>query len=95
MQASTKKDMLDRLNRIAGQVQGIARMVDEERSPAEVLVQLSSVQAALGKAIQLVLRALTRDELAAALASARPADRNKRVDELMDLIGRYGGVGGR
>ena len=49
-------DLTARLNRIVGQVQGVARMVEEQRPCLEVLQQLASVQAALRGVTKTVLR---------------------------------------
>ncbi|MGH7541367.1 MAG: metal-sensitive transcriptional regulator [Gemmatimonadota bacterium] len=43
----TRDDLRKRLARIRGQVEGIARMVDEERYCPEILHQFSAVHAAL------------------------------------------------
>ena len=51
-----RKDLLDRLNRIEGQVRGVGRMVEGERPCLEVLQQLASVQAALKGLTKTVLR---------------------------------------
>ena len=40
-----KKALARRLNRVVGQVQGIARMVEEDRYCIDLLVQLSAAQA--------------------------------------------------
>ncbi len=45
--AVDKKDLLDRLRRIEGQVRGLQRMVDEDTYCIDVLTQVSSVSAAL------------------------------------------------
>lgn len=42
-----QKDLLNRLNRIEGQIRGIKRMIEEERYCVDVLTQVSAVQAAL------------------------------------------------
>src|SRR5205085_7469464 len=42
-----KQKILDRLNRVDGQVRGIARMVEEERYCIDVLTQLQAVRAAI------------------------------------------------
>lgn len=47
MTNSLKHDAQKRLNRIAGQVNGLQRMVDAERPCLEMLQQLASVRAAL------------------------------------------------
>lgn len=47
MHDATKKKVVARLWNIAGQVGGIARMVEEERD-VDVLLQVASAKAALG-----------------------------------------------
>lgn len=42
-----EKDLLNRLNRIEGQVRGIKAMVQDERYCPDILVQVSAVQSAL------------------------------------------------
>lgn len=49
------KEILDRLSRIEGHIRGIKKMLEEERPCDEVLIQFSSVQAAISKASKLLL----------------------------------------
>jgi DNA-binding FrmR family transcriptional regulator len=44
-----KKDVLDRLRRIEGQVRGLQRLVDEDQYCIDVLTQISAVNSALKK----------------------------------------------
>ena len=44
---ATRADILKRLRRIEGQVRGIQRMIEQDRSCCEVLDQLSAVQQAI------------------------------------------------
>lgn len=41
------KDLINRLNRIEGQVRGVKKMVEDERYCIDILTQVSAVQAAL------------------------------------------------
>jgi hypothetical protein len=49
MERENKPRLLNRLNRIEGQVRGVARMVEEDRYCIDVLTQLQAVRAALAK----------------------------------------------
>src|SRR5665213_1352232 len=49
MEHQNKPQLLNRLNRIEGQVRGIARMVEEDRYCIDVLTQLQAVRAALSR----------------------------------------------
>jgi len=42
-----KKDLLNRLNRIEGQIRGIKNMVEQDRYCVDILTQVSAIQAAL------------------------------------------------
>ena len=50
-----EKDLLNRLNRIEGQVRGIKAMVQEERYCTDILVQVSAIQSALNGFCKLLL----------------------------------------
>lgn len=77
-----------RLNRIAGQVQGLARMVAEDRYCMDVLTQVQAVKAALARAEAEILRdhaaTCVRDAVAAGDAQATQT----KIDELVDLFDR-------
>jgi len=45
----------NRLKRIEGQVRGLIRMIEEDKSCEEILIQIGSVKAALHKVGQVVL----------------------------------------
>lgn len=95
MDDATKKKVLARLRKIAGQVGGIARMVEEDRYCVDVLLQVASAQAALGEAGKLVLRSHVDTCVSAAIASGKPAERKQKIDELMQVFSRYGCMGAR
>jgi DNA-binding FrmR family transcriptional regulator len=95
MNDAIKKKVLARLRRIAGQVEGIARMVEEDRYCVDVLLQIAAAQAALGKAGKLVLRAHVESCVSDAMAAGKPVARKQKLDELMEVFARYGCMGGR
>jgi DNA-binding FrmR family transcriptional regulator len=80
-----RKDMLDRLNRIEGQVKGVARMLEGERPCIEVLQQLASVQAALKGVTKTVLRNYLERCATDAIRSGETAV----YDELMEAIYKF------
>ena len=47
MDIQTKAKALGRLRRIEGQVQGIQRMVEEDKDCVDILLQLTAVQGAV------------------------------------------------
>ena len=46
---ASKDQLLTRLNRVEGQVRGVAKMVEDDRYCVDVITQISAVQAALDK----------------------------------------------
>lgn len=61
-----KADLLKRLNRVEGQVRGIARMVEDDRYCIDVLDQVAAVT----KALQQVSLGLVHDHLGHCVADA-------------------------
>ena len=49
MDTNQKKDILNRLRSAAGHLNGIAKMVEDDRYCIDVLTQISAIQAALDK----------------------------------------------
>ncbi len=95
MDDETKKKGHARLRRIAGQVEGIARMIDEDRYCVDILSQIASAQAALGQVGKLLLRAHVETCVSEAMAAGKPVARKQKLDELMEVFARYGCMGGR
>src|SRR5437868_1938134 len=84
-----KKKLVARLRRIAGQVEGIARMIEEDRYCVDVLLQVAAAQAALGTAGALVLRSHVDTCVSEAMTNGTAAQRKKKIDELMNVFSRY------
>ncbi len=88
MQANAKASILKRLQRIEGQVRGLARMVDEDRYCIDVVTQLSAVRAALRSVEDEVLRDHAGHCIEHAIASGNKSDQRRKVAELMDVLKR-------
>ena len=73
-----------RLRRIAGQVGGLERMVDEERYCVDILTQVSAVQAALDR----VALELLDDHARHCVVGASEENRDEKTEELMGAVGR-------
>ncbi len=90
---TTKRKLTARLKRAEGQISALRRMLDEDAYCVDVLLQISAAQGALGKAGQVLLGEHIRTCVADAFATGDEADRDEKVDELMDVFSRYGGLG--
>ncbi len=79
-----KEALRKRLRRIAGQVGGIERMVDDERYCIEILTQVSAAQAALDR----VSLTLLDDHTRHCVIGAEDGEREALTTEMMDAVGR-------
>jgi DNA-binding FrmR family transcriptional regulator len=81
-----KEKLLNRLARVSGQVDGIARMVEEDRYCIDVITQINAVQAALDKIALGLLDGHARHCLLG--EGEGPEEPDAQVDELMGAVGR-------
>jgi DNA-binding FrmR family transcriptional regulator len=89
MKSGTRKKADLRLKRIAGQVEGLQRMLDEDRYCVDVLVQIAAVRAALDAVGKLILASHVETCVAEAFSSKRPGERKKKIDELLEVFSRF------
>ncbi len=95
MSSEFKKKLVARLRRIAGQVEGVARMIENDRYCVDVLLQVASAQAALGQAGALVLRSHVDTCVTEAMTHGSAAQRKQKIDELMAVFSSYARMGNR
>ena len=88
MAKNSKASTLKSLNRIEGQVRGLARMVDGERYCIDIVTQIGAVRAALRRVEEEILRDHVAHCVAHAIKSGDKADQRRKVAELMDVMGR-------
>ena len=81
-------DMVKRLNRIAGQVHGVSRMIETERYCIDVLTQLQAIKSALAKVESAVLKQHAATCVSQAIASGDEAEQREKFSELVDLMQR-------
>ena len=76
-----------RLNRIEGQIRGIARMIDEDRYCVDILTQVSAVQSALDALARKLLEHHLHGCVAQAVVSG---DGARAIDEALAVICKFG-----
>jgi DNA-binding FrmR family transcriptional regulator len=95
MDSTSKKKLVARLRRVAGQVEGMAKMVDGDRYCVDILLQISAAQAALGQAGALLLRSHVDTCVSEAMTNGTAHQRKKKIEELMAVFARYSHMSGR
>ncbi|MCB9475636.1 MAG: metal-sensitive transcriptional regulator [Deltaproteobacteria bacterium] len=86
----TKKKLDARLNRIAGQVRGIQKMVDEDRYCVDILLQIAAARSALAKAGNLLLRSHIQTCVVETFSSDDPVEQDAKIQELIEVFDKYG-----
>ena len=86
---SDKDALVKRLHRIEGQVRGIERMVSEERYCVDILTQIRAARAALRRVEEAVLREHVEHCVAEAIDSGDHREQREKVDELLEVVGRF------
>ena len=87
----TKAKAQGRLRRIEGQVQGLQRMIAADAYCVDILLQVSAVQGALDQVQKLLLGRHIESCVADALRSGSRTERQRKVDELLEVFSRFGG----
>jgi DNA-binding FrmR family transcriptional regulator len=88
MRPEAKTSCLRRLNRIEGQVRGLARMVEADRYCIDIVTQISAVRAALRRAEEEILQDHVAHCVEHAIASGDKRQQRRKINELIDVLGR-------
>lgn len=81
-----KLTLLKRLNRVEGQVRGVAQMIQDDRYCVDVLTQVAAIQSALDA----VALQLLEDHTRGCVSDAVKADRgDQAIVELMTVVKRF------
>ena len=76
------KTLRSRMNRIAGQVAGIQRMLDDNRYCGDILTQIAAVESALKSVGYLVLQ----EHMRSCVAEGVREGRDEMLDEAVELM---------
>ena len=88
LKRDTKPKVLNRLNRIEGQVRGIKRMVEDGRYCIDVLTQIQAVRAALARVESEMLKNHLGHCIESAIVSGNATEQRKKATELIELLDR-------
>jgi len=88
MDRENKPRLLNRLNRIEGQVRGVARMVEEDRYCIDILTQVQAVRAALARVETEMLKDHLGHCIEGAIVSGDKGEQRRKASELIQLLER-------
>ncbi len=84
MQHTRRKDVARRLARIEGHVRGVERMIEEDKSCPDILLQIAAVREALNRVGKIVFE----DHLEHCLANASKGETEEALRELKEAVAR-------
>ncbi|MBN1331932.1 metal-sensitive transcriptional regulator [Candidatus Dojkabacteria bacterium] len=76
-----KKDLINRINRASGQLEGVAKMVEEDRACLDSVQQIAAIRSALAK----VGVELLKNEASVCDVKQNPEDFERIIKELFKL----------
>ncbi len=91
----TKRRALSRLRRIEGQVQGIQRMIEEDKYCVDIMLQVSAVQGALEQVSKILMHRHIESCVLDSMKAGSERERARKIEELIAVFSRYGGFTAR
>jgi CsoR family transcriptional regulator, copper-sensing transcriptional repressor len=89
MNLKQKEDVRKRLNKIAGQIQGVGKMVTDNRYCIDILTQTRAVISAMRKVEDLIMHQHLETCVADSMRSNNPQEQSEKINEVMDMISRF------
>lgn len=80
-----KKQVLNRMSRAIGHMEGIKRMIEEDRDCSEVLIQIAAVRTAINNVGKIILK----DHVEHCVVDALETGDKKVLDDLNDAISKF------
>ena len=84
--STTHKETLNRLSRIAGQVAGVKRMVEEEKYCIDIVTQIQAARAALRSVEIKILEKHMHHCVSNAVDSGDTNETTEKIEELLRLM---------
>lgn len=80
-----KRKILIRLNKIQGQINGIKKMIEEDKTCNDILVQVSAVRSAFEKVTGIIIENHARECIKESVMN----NEDEKIDELIKLIQKF------
>lgn len=85
-QKTTHKEHLNALRRIAGQVKGIEKMIEEEKYCIDIIIQLRAAINALYRVSEQIFAKHLQGCVRSAFAGSNKGEKNKKIQEIISVI---------
>jgi DNA-binding FrmR family transcriptional regulator len=82
-----KKESLNRMKKIEGQIRGVSKMIEEEKYCVDILNQIAAVKSALDGVARKILKRHLESCVTEAILKRQAEE---KIDELMNTIFKYG-----
>ena len=83
--AETKKNLINRLNRINGQVNGVKKMIEEDSYCNDILIQLSAIK----NSVQSLSNELLDSHLRTCITTDLQNGNSSAIDEVVNLFKKF------
>ncbi len=83
----TREELLPRMKKIEGQIQGIIKMIEERRYCIEIINQINAVRRALEKAGLIIMESHIKNHVTYAIKENKNKD--KMIEELTETIFKF------
>jgi len=85
------KNELPYLRKIEGQIRGIMKMIEDERYCVDILNQLGSIIGAIKRVERKIFKGHLEGCVANALKGKSEREKDRKIDEVITLINKFGG----
>ncbi len=89
MKRREEEKLVRRLRLIEGQVRGVIRLLTEDRSPVEILTQISSIQEALRSVCRFVMKDYLGSTAYQVVRSKNAEMRNRLVEDFLSTLLKF------
>ena len=86
---TTHEEEMVRLNRIAGQIRGVQKMIHDERYCIDILTQITSIQGAVKAVGENILERHLKGCVKQSFSIGDKEDRIKKVDEVIEVLKKF------
>jgi len=86
MRKSVKKQVLNRMNYLTGHLEGVKKMIENDKYCVDIILQNEAVISALKKVNEMVLENHLNTCVTQAIKNKNEKERKKKIKELLELF---------